>query len=484
MSERPTVQAPIELTRGPIVSSLLRLAWPVMLSNLFHTLYNLVDTLWLGRLGTAHVAAPGISWPVIFMGISVGAGATVAGTALVAQYTGANRPRDADRAAGQVFAFTGVLAVILAAGGALGGRAILQAMGAGPDLLPLATTYLRTVMLGIPAVFGLFVANALLTGIGDTITPMRLMAVSTGLNVLLDWLLIFGVGPFPKMGVLGAAVATITAQGSVAMYAFFLLFSGRLRVRLRWRDLRLHWASVREIVTIGVPASLGQAGTALGFTIMTGILARFGTPAVGAFTIGNRIISIVLMPAMGLGQATATMVGQNLGADKKQRASRSAWSGMAISTAILVMAAAFVYAFRASLIRVFLDDPEVVALGSVMFALTALAFPFMGILQVCIGTYQGSGHTLYSMLFSLFRLWGLRLPLVWYLGMYRGMGPDGVWWAMLGSNLGAAIVSLATFLTGNWKHRVIKDQPLPASAAPPEMVELEAPVETPSRLQR
>jgi len=484
MPESHTSPARRTLVTGPITSSLLRLAWPVMLSNLFHTLYNLVDTLWLGRLGTAYVAAPGISWPVIFMGISIGAGATVAGTALVAQYTGAGRPREADRAAGQVFAFTGLLAFVLAGVGAAAAHWILSAMGAGPELLPLATTYLRTVMAGIPAVFGLFVANALLTGIGDTVTPMRLMAVSTALNVLLDWLLIFGIGPFPAMGVLGAAVATISAQGSVAMFAFYLLFSGRLRVRLRLRDLRLRWASVRQIVAIGVPASLGQAGTALGFTIMTGILARFGTPVLSAFTIGNRIISIVLMPAMGLGQATATMVGQNLGAEQPRRAVRSAWAGMAVSTAILVSAAVIVYVFRTSLVRIFLDDPEVIALGSSMFALVALAFPFMGILQVCIGTYQGAGHTVYSMLFSLFRLWALRIPLVWYLGMARGMGPDGVWWAMLGSNLGASIVSLATFLTGNWKHRVIRDNPLPAQPAAPEMVELEAPVETPSRLQR
>ncbi|UCF09687.1 MAG: MATE family efflux transporter, partial [Candidatus Bipolaricaulota bacterium] len=356
--------------------------------------------------------------------------------------------------------------------------------GADAVLLPLASTYMRTVMAGIPAVFGLFVANALLTGIGDTITPMRLMAVSTGLNVLLDWLLIFGVGPFPAMGVFGAAVATISAQGSVAMFAFYLLFSGRLRVRLRVGDLRLRWSAVRQIVSIGVPASVGQAGTALGFTIMASFLARFGTPAVSAFTIGNRVISIVLMPAMGLGQATATMVGQNLGAEKKDRAARSAWSGMAISSAILLTAAVFVYIFRTPLVGVFLEDPEVLALAQPMFALVALAFPFMGVLQVCIGAYQGSGHTIYSMFFSLFRLWGVRIPLVWYLGVVRAMGPLGVWWAMFISNLVASIVSIGIFLTGNWKHRVIKERQLPADPAPPEMVELEAPVETPRPLQR
>ena len=242
--------------------------------------------------------------------------------------------------------------------------------------------------------------------------------------------------------------------------------------------------NIRRIVSIGGLASIGQTGTALGFSIMNGALARIGTVVLSAFGIGNAFVSIVLMPAMGLGQAPATMVGQNLGAEKPDRASRSVWAGIGISSAILVTAAVFVLLFRQHLIGFFLSDPDVLAVGSEMLLLVAFAFPFMGILQVCVGTYQGAGHTVYSMLFSLFRLWALRIPLVWYLGMARGMGPDGVWWAMLGSNLGASIVSLATFLTGNWKHRVIRDNPLPAQPAAPEMVELEAPVETPSRLQR
>jgi putative MATE family efflux protein len=459
MAERQVGMKRRNLTEGPIARSLLTLAWPVMLSNLFQTVYNLVDTLWLGRLGKVAVAAPTISWPLIFLMISLGAGITIAGTALVAQYTGAKRHEEADHAAGQVFAFTGLLAFALAAIGSLIAGPVMVVMGAGPSLIGPATGYLRIIYAGIPAMFGLFIVTALLNGVGDTVTPMKLMGISVALNVILDPLFIFGWGPFPRWQVAGAAVATVLSRGVVALAGIYILFSGRAGIHLRPRHLRMEKATIKQILTIGAPASLGQSGTALGFSIMMGILARFGTAVVSAFGIGNRIISIATMPAMGLGQATATMVGQNLGAKQPQRAERVGWSGMGISTAFLLIASAVVFALRTTLIRVFINDAQVVALGSQMFAITAMAFPFMGILQVVIGTYQGSGHTLYSMFFSLFRLWALRIPLVYFLGFTAAMGANGVWWAMFISNFGASAVSIGFFLTGNWKHRVIKELP-------------------------
>jgi len=167
------------------------------------------------------------------------------------------------------------------------------------------------------------------------------------------------------------------------------------------------------------------------------------------------------------------MVGQNLGAEKPDRAQRAAWTGMVISAGFLVVASAFVYVLRGSLVRLFIADAEVVQLGAPMFSVTALAFPFMAILQVIIGTYQGSGHTFYSMFFDLFRLWGLRVPLVYLLGFTLNMGASGVWWSMPLSNAGTAVLALGFFLTGNWKHRVIKEAPLPVEATVEEGIPLQ-----------
>jgi len=445
------------LTEGPIAGSLLRLAWPVMLANLFQTLYNFVDRFWLARYGQIGIAALALSWPLIFLVLSIGSGMTVAGTALVAQYTGAKRPEEANLAAGQVVAFSGLLAVILAVVGFFAARPLLTLMGAEAALVDAGASYLQIIYAGIPLMFSTFVITALLNGVGDTVTPMILMAGSVALNLALDPLLIFGWGPFPEWGVSGAAAATVLSRTALAVVGFALLFSGRLGIHIRRRHLRLRWNLVRRIASIGGLASIGQTGTAIGFTIMNAALARIGTVVLSAFGIGNAFVSLALMPVMGLGQATSTMVGQNLGAKKVPRAWKSAWSGMAISSVVLAAAAVVVLIFRADLIRMFMDDPAVVAAGSDMLLLVAFAFPFMGIIQVTMGVYQGSGHTFYSMFFGLFRLWALRVPLVYILAFAFTMGANGVWWAMLASNFGTAAVSVAVFVTGNWTRRIIRE---------------------------
>jgi len=457
---------PDSLTEGPIVRSLVRLAWPVMLANLFQTLYNFADRFWLAKLGVVGVATVQLSFPLVFLVLSIAAGMTVAGIALVSQYTGAGRREAADHAAGQVLAFTGLLSIALMAIGLSVARPILTLMRPDPELLEAASVYLRTIYAGIPLMFGTFVVTALLNGSGDTLTPMLLMAVSNLINVVLDPAFIFGWGPFPEWGVFGAAFATVLSRGFVSVVGIGLLFSGRLRVRLRLRHLRLEWAMVRRIVSIGGLSAIGQSGTALGFSIMNGILARLGTAVLAAFGIGNAFISLVLMPVMGLSQATATMVGQNLGAGEPSRARRSAWAAIGLSSAILVAFAGFVLAMRTVLIRIFVDDPEVIALGREMLTYVGIAFPFMGIIQVVNGTYQGSGHTFFSMSFELFRLWALRLPLILLLAISLDLGARGVWLAMFGSNLGTSIVSLGFFLSGNWMRRVIRGRSDAAPVAP------------------
>ena len=461
MSRVPSTALGRKLTEGPISSTLLRLAWPLMLSNLLQTLYNFTDRFWLARHSSVGIAALALAWPLVFLVLSVGGGVTVAGTALVAQYTGARRTREANLAAGQVMAFVAAISVVLAAAGFFAARPILGLMGAEPALTEAAAVYLQIIYAGIPAMFGTFVVTALLNGSGDTVTPLWLMAGSVLLNAGLDPLLIFGIGPFPKWGVAGAAIATVFARIVMCIVGFALLFSGRLGVHIRRADLRPRWGLIRRIVTIGGFASIGQSGTALGFAIMNGALARIGTSVLSAFGIGNAFTSIALMPVMGLGQATATMVGQNLGAEKPLRARRSAWAGMAWSTGILLVAAAVVLAFRTSLMQVFLSDPEVVSVGTDMLLLVAFAFPFMGVIQVIMGVYQGSGHTGTSMFFDLFRLWALRVPLVYILEFAFHLGPFAVWWAMLASNFATAAIALAFFLSGSWAHRVIRDADVP-----------------------
>ena len=420
--KRQMFQRPTDLTTGPLTSTLLKLAWPVMLSNLFQTLYNFADRFWLGKDPSGvGIAAVQLSFPLVFLTISVAGGITVAGMALIAQYTGANREEEANLAAGQVLAFSAVLAIILAAIGFFVARPVISLMAPDLVLVRASTGYLQIIFLGAPLIFATFLFAALLNGTGDTVTPMLLMGISVVANIVLDPFFIFGWGPFPAWGIRGAAVATVLSRGLVALIGFYLLFSGRLGIHIRFSDLKPRWRLIRQIAAIGSMSSIGQTGTALGFTLLNGALASLGTAVINAFGVGTAYISIVLMPAMGLGQATASMVGQNLGANKPRRAWRAAWDGMLIASLILVVAAAIVIPFREEMIRFFINDPEVLeqvlGIGVRMLLLVGFAFPFMGVFQVVIGVYQGSGHTAYSMFFDLFRLWGLRIPLIYLLAV-------------------------------------------------------------------
>ena len=461
--KRQSLRQPGDLTTGPITRTLLRLAWPVMLSNLFQTLYNFADRLWLGQEPSGvGIAAVQLSFPLVFLTISVASGITVAGMALVAQYTGANRTEDANLAAGQVFVFSAALAIILAIIGYFTAGPVMSLMGSDPALIAASASYVRIIFMGTPLIFTTFLFAALLTGVGDTITPMILMGVSVLANIILDPFFIFGWGPFPEWGIAGAAVATVLSRGLVALVGFYLLFSGRLGIHIRVPHLKPQWDKIRQIASIGSMSSIGQTGTAIGFALLNRSLAVLGTPVITAFGIGTAFISIVLMPAMGLGQATATMVGQNLGAGQPKRARRVAWDGMLIASLILVAAAALVMPFRSFLITIFMSDstdPSVLPIGIRMLKIVGFAFPFMGIIQVIIGVYQGSGHTAYSMFFGLFRLWVLRLPLVYILAYFLTWGANGVWWAMFWSNMGTALLCLGFFLTGNWARQVIKRLP-------------------------
>lgn len=439
-----------------------------MLSNLLQTAYNIVDAFWLGKLGKEALAAPTLSWPIIFLVISIGAGMGVAGTALVAQYKGANRIQEAHRTAGQVLFFVLLTALILGSLGYLLAGTILSWMGATTEVIDLATAYMQIIFIGMPLMFGFFIFTALLRGWGDTVTPMKLMAFSVVLNVVLDPLFIFGWGFFPKWEVAGAALATVFSRAVVTIFGLWLLFSGKVGIKLNLFHLLPDWSTIKKIINVGIPSSIGQSSTALGFSVMMGIVAMFGTATISAFGVGNRIISLAMMPAMGLGMATTTMVGQNLGRDLPKRAAEATWASVGIVTAILLAGALIAFVIPKFLVRIFITDPKVVKEGVKFFRLVSFSIPFAGILQVMMGTFRGAGHTMYSMGFTIVRLWLFRLPLAYLLGAYLGWASGGVWWSMVLSNFGAALVSVFFFLQGSWRKKVIEEK------APPTKIYEEA----------
>ncbi|MDT0630466.1 MATE family efflux transporter [Rubrivirga sp. S365] len=435
------------ILEGPIARALLRLAGPVVLANVFQTLYQLTDTFWVGRLGAEAVAAVSFSFPVVFLFIAVAGGVTIAGTILVAQAEGRGDARQVDYVAGQTYAIVLLLSVVLAGAGYALAEPLLRLMGADPNVLGMAAEYLRLSYLGLPFVFGYFVFQALLRGVGDVKTPLYIVGVTVLLNLVLDPLFILGWGPIPALGVAGAAASTIGTQGLAAAVGAWLLVSGRRPVRVRRGDLRPDLALVREIARLGFPASVDQAMRALGLTVLVTLVAGFGSDAVAVYGVGTRIFSFVLIPALGLGIATSTVVGQNVGAGQRLRARRTTAIGAWIAFGAMTAAGALGFAFAEPLVAAFVpDEPAVIREGARFLRIMAPGWGLIGVQVVIGGGFSGAGRTYVSMLISIASLWVLRFPLAWFLSSRGGLGTDGIWWAFPVSYAGGALVAVVWFL--------------------------------------
>ncbi|OPL19393.1 MAG: hypothetical protein AVO35_10940 [Candidatus Aegiribacteria sp. MLS_C] len=443
----------VDMTSGSVTGKLLLLAWPVMLSHLLQTLYNLADAFWLGKLGRQALTAPTITMHVVFIGFALAMGLGAAGTTLVSQYTGAGRKDLAAGVAGQLLTLLTGIGLLLGIAGFLLTPHILRLLQTPPDAWSMTYDYMRWIWAGIPMLFAFTVYQGVSTGLGDTVGPMQVNLVSVILNVILDPILIFGLGPVPPMGVTGAAVATVFCRGIASVIGVARLFRGSRSLDIRLSHLRPDAPTVGRILKIGLPVGMGQMGTSMGFTVMIGIVNSFGSAVTAAFGVGNRIIHMAMVPAMGLSQANATAVGQNLGAGSEARAQGSVHSSMFLIGIILLPITVLMFFFGGDISRAFVDDPTVIALGRTMFRITTPSVFVFGFLQVILGSFQGSGHTMPVMVLNMSRLWLLRIPGAYLLALTAGMGTMGIWWAMFMSNTITAVTGWIWFRTGSWKRR-------------------------------
>jgi len=443
------------ILKGPIVSTLFKLAWPVMIGNTMHVIYHLADTFWLGKLGASAVAALSIGFPLIFFMISIGSGITVAGTTLVAQYMGSGDRKMANKITGQIFTSVGILSVILAVVGVILNKSILQLMGAPAKILPDASAYLDIIFAGIPFMFIFFIFSALLRGYGDTKTPMKLMVFSTILNIILDPFLIFGIGFSPQLGVRGAAIATIFSRAVAGIIGIYILFSGRKGLHLSRKSLKPEYREIKKIFTLGLPSAGEHSIVALGMTVLMSIVSQFGTMVVAAYGIGSRILSVVMLPSRGLATATTTMVGQNLGADQSDRAEKTAWTSSGIIFLLLTSLATLFNLLPAAIISIFNSNPEVIEVGKSFLRVVGFSFGFLGVRFILGGSFRGAGNTVIAMVMAIIALWGIRLPLAHFLGNYLEWGTRGIWWGMFFSNFITAIIAAIWFKRGSWKEKVV-----------------------------
>ncbi|MEO0199067.1 MAG: MATE family efflux transporter [candidate division WOR-3 bacterium] len=436
------------------IKLMLKLGSPLILLNLVHLLYNLTDTFWLGRLGRTAVSSPTLSWPVFGTILSLGMGFGIAGFAYISQYQGSGDFNKAEKAMGNLLTLLLFFSIITGILGFVLTPRILKAMKIPHDTFENTVRYLRVMFLSIPFSFFGFAFSFALRALGDTRTPTAVSIVGLILNVILDPLFIYGFLFFPRMGVLGAAFATALSNLLTSILSAYIFISGKIGIKLKFLDLKLDMKLSLAIITKGIPASIGQSLNSLGFVFLVSIISKFGSLAVAAYSIGDRVIQIIFTISEALNQALGTILGQNLGSKNFQRVKEAVKKGVILNGILISVMALFIYVFRAQLISLFIKEPEVIKEGINFIEKFIIAMPFFGIFGVYSSLAMVSGRTTEGMLLGLIRLWILRIPMSYYFG--KTWGTSGIWLGMNVSNILAALFAYLWYLRGSWKNVLVE----------------------------
>jgi len=456
----------INLLEGNLFRTILKLGYPVALATLVQTLYNLADTFWLGKLGRDALAAPVISFHIIFFVLSLAIGFSVAGTSLVSQYIGAKQEEKANQVAGNLLMFLVFLSFLFAVFGYFFDEMLLNLLKTPADAFEATRSYFRVMMIGMPLAFPIFVYQSVMNGYGDTKSPLKIEFISAVVNLILDPILIFGWLGLPALGVRGAAITTVITRGLASAIGLYLFFSGKKGIKLKLKHLKPDLKLLPLMTKIGIPASIGMSGSSLGFMVLMGVVNLFGTPVVSAYGIASRVIHFFAMPAMGITSAVTAIVGQNLGAGKIKRAKESVVKGIQLMLGVIIPAIFFMVFFGKALTVFFIPGDQLVhSLGETMFYIISPSVLFFGLSTVLNGAFQGSGFTVPVMITNLSRIWLFRIPLVYLFSWVLMNGPKdmsasvGIWWGMFFSNLLAFIMIYIWYLRGNWAQARIQSPP-------------------------
>ncbi len=435
--------------------AILHLAWPAVLQMGVDTAMRLIDAFWVGRLGAAHMAAVTSSMFILWTLMALAEMLATGVTAMVARFVGGKEKDFAQYVLRQAIRFGLIFSVLAGAGGFFLSSRFMQILGVGADVAPLGAGYLRISFLSSPVIFVFFIYGSALQGAGDTRTPLKILVLALLTNAVLDPLLIMGFGPIPRMATNGAALATALSHllGAVAYIA--LLNSGRLvlKAKLLAREA-LDFSILRRLLRIGVPSTIDFILFSVVYVILTRITAAFGTEAIAALGVGNRIESISYMTSFGFSIAASALVGQNLGAGRPDRSERAGWTtaGM-ISVFTALVTAAFLF-FPSLLVRIFIKDPLVVSIGSDYLRIVGLSQVFMGVEIVIAGAFVGAGDTVPPTLVSGITSLA-RIPLAYYFGIHLGFGVTAIWWIVSLTGIARGIAIPIWFKTGTWKRRKV-----------------------------
>jgi len=439
-----------EYTEGPIGQAILLLAIPMVLELVLESVFAVVDVFFVSRLGADAVATVGLTESMLTIIYAVAIGLSAGATATVARRIGERDPDGAARAAVQAIALGLLVAVPLGLGGFWFARRLLGLMGASPDVL--AHSSFAAIVLGFNGIIMLlFLINAVFRGAGDAAIAMRVLWIANAINICLDPCFIFGLGPFPELGVTGAAVATTTGRSIGVLVQLYFLSRSDGRIVIRRRHLRLNPSVMLNMVRLSGSAVLQMFIGTTSYIGLMRIIASFGSIPVAACTIVIRIIMFVVLPSWGLSNAAATLVGQNLGANQPERAERSAWRACGFNVAVLGVIGILFVVFADVVVGWFTRDPEVGPIATLGLRIISGGFPFYAAGYVLTQSFNGAGDTWTPTLINLGCFWLFEIPLAYFLGRTLGYGPPGIFWAMAIAFSVMSLVSAWLFRRGTWK---------------------------------
>lgn len=438
-------------TDGSIKKAIFYLAVPMILEMIMESLFAIVDIFFVGRLGVDAVATVGLTESVVTIVYSIGIGFSMAATAIVSRRIGEHDSQRASAAAFQVILLGAVFSFLISVGGFWYAEDILLLMGASEAIIAQGASYTKIILAGNISIMLLFIINGAFRGAGNASVAMRTLWLANGINILLDPLLIFGFYHIPGLGLEGAAWATTIGRSIAVGYQFYHLLSGRLKISIHREAIRLKWKTVVSIVKV----SAGGMGQFLidsaSWILLTRLVSEFGSTALAGYTISFRIVMFTILPAWGLSNAAATLVGQSLGAQKPARAEQSVWYTARYNMYFLGLVSLLFLLFADQFVGLFSPDAEVVRTGATALKIFCLGYIFFAFGMVMVQAFNGAGDTRTPTLVNIGVLWIWQLPLAYLLAIPWQWGALGVFVAIAISHSLHALVSLWLFRKGNWK---------------------------------
>jgi len=444
-----------DFTEGSIGRAITLLAIPMVLEMAMESVFGIVDVFWVGRLGADAVATVGITESLLTLVFAVAMGLSMATTAMVARRIGEKDSAGAALAAVQAIAVGLSLSLPIGVIGFWLAPALLQLMGASPSIIATGSGYGAVMLGGNVTILLLFLLNAVFRGAGDAVIAMRSLWFANIVNIILDPCLIFGYGPFPEMGVTGAAVATNIGRGLGVAYQLFALWNGRGRVRVSFKVLRLDPEVMLRLIRVSLGGIFQFLIATASWLGLVRIIALFGSSALAGYTIALRIIIFAILPSWGMSNAAATLVGQNLGAGKPERAEQSVWMTGFYNMLFLGGVSVIFIVFAEPIVRIFTSDPAVVPTGIACLRYVSYGYGFYAYGMVMVQAFNGAGDTVTPTTINLFCYWLFEIPLAYALAIPVGLGVNGVFLAITIAESTIAVVGILAFRRGRWKERRI-----------------------------